>query len=279
MKKVFFLVLELLFFLFLVKEEVFAETAIECDLISAKVQDVSGQPIGNASVTVFINGEPDSLHPVTTREDGSFVYPWPVRGIIYVSITKNGYNSTNFNLTKCTGDIITMQSSTTPTSTPGTRPRCSTTCATNDQCSLATDGCTLCYHGTCINPSNRPFAVPTSSATMDSQKKLCNDDPKCMDCFMRNGIWSAVGCIPSGDLNGFFAWFLEKLVFVASGIAFLLMAFGAFQVLTSAGSPEKVQAGKELITSALAGLVFIILSLFLLKLIGVDILQIPGFGK
>jgi len=100
-----------------------------------------------------------------------------------------------------------------------------------------------------------------------------------MDCFMQDGVWSAIGCIPSGDLNKFVGWFLSKLIFVASGIAFLLMAFGALQILTSAGSPEKVQAGKELITSALAGLIFIILSLFLLKLIGVDILQIPGFGK
>jgi len=58
----------------------------------------------------------------------------------------------------------------------------------------------------------------------------------------------------------------------------LLMAFGALKIITSAGSPESIQAGKELITSALAGLIFIILSLFLLKLIGVDILQIPGFG-
>lgn len=95
----------------------------------------------------------------------------------------------------------------------------------------------------------------------------------------QNEISTALGCIPAGSLNEFVKWFLSKLIFVASGIAFLLMAFGAFKILTSAGSPEKVQAGKELITSALAGLVFIILSLFLLKLIGVDILQIPGFGK
>ena len=92
------------------------------------------------------------------------------------------------------------------------------------------------------------------------------------------GINTAIGCIPTGSLNKFVAWFLSKLIFIASGIAFLLMAFGALKIITSAGSPESIQAGKELITSSLAGLVFIILSLFLLKLIGVDILQIPGFG-
>jgi len=93
------------------------------------------------------------------------------------------------------------------------------------------------------------------------------------------GIKTALGCIPANDLNEFIKWALSKIVFVASGIAFLLMVFGAIQILTSAGNPEKVKAGGELITSALSGLIFIILSFFLLKLIGVDILQIPGLGK
>ena len=89
-------------------------------------------------------------------------------------------------------------------------------------------------------------------------------------------IKTAIGCVPVGDLNEFAGWLLGKIIFVASGIAFLLMAFGAFQIITSAGSPEKAKAGSELITSALSGLLFIILSVFLLKLIGVDILHIPG---
>jgi len=94
----------------------------------------------------------------------------------------------------------------------------------------------------------------------------------------KSGTNTAIGCIPSDNLNEFAGWILSKVVFIASGIAFLLMAFGAFQVITSAGDPKKTQAGKEVITSGLSGLLFIILSIFLLKLIGVDILKIPGFG-
>lgn len=103
-------------------------------------------------------------------------------------------------------------------------------------------------------------------------------DPTCKNKGQPNSINTALGCIPASDLNEFIKWILGKLIFVASGIAFLLMAFGALQILTSAGNPEKIKAGSELITSALSGLLFIILSLFLLKLIGVDILHIPGFG-
>jgi len=93
------------------------------------------------------------------------------------------------------------------------------------------------------------------------------------------GVNTALGCIPTGNLNDFVGWVFKNLVFIASGIAFLLMAFGTIQILTSAGKPESVKAGSELITSAVSGLILIILSVFLLKLIGVDILHIPGFGK
>ena len=91
-----------------------------------------------------------------------------------------------------------------------------------------------------------------------------------------DGTITAIGCIPTNDFNGFVGWLLSKLIFIASGVAFLLMVLGAIQILTSAGNPDKVKAGKELITSALSGLLLVILSIFLLKLIGVDILHIPG---
>ena len=116
-----------------------------------------------------------------------------------------------------------------------------------------------------------------SCSTEASVRSLCKNMPvKCDECVKGGGLWTAVGCIPVSNLNDFIGWLLSKLIFVASGIAFLLMVFGAIQILTSAGNPDKVKAGKELITSALSGLLLVILSIFLLKLIGVDILHIPG---
>ncbi len=60
-------------------------------------------------------------------------------------------------------------------------------------------------------------------------------------------------------------------------IAFLLIVFGGFQIILSAGNPDRVKAGKEMITSAIAGLLLIIFSVFILRLLGHDILEIPGF--
>jgi len=107
----------------------------------------------------------------------------------------------------------------------------------------------------------------------------CNEDcRKCVtpDKNYKGGAWTALGCIPTGDFSEFTAWLLKRIIAVAGGIAFLLVIFGGFRIITSAGDPKGVQAAKETITSALIGLLFIIFSVFLLELIGVKILGIPG---
>jgi len=48
--------------------------------------------------------------------------------------------------------------------------------------------------------------------------------------------------------------------------------------MTSQGSPEAVKSATEQLTSAIIGLLFIILSFVILQIIGVNILHIPGFG-
>jgi len=53
-----------------------------------------------------------------------------------------------------------------------------------------------------------------------------------------------------------------------------LILYASFIFITSQGDKYKVIAGKELLTAAIAGLVFLILSVFLLRVIGVDILGI-----
>lgn len=89
-------------------------------------------------------------------------------------------------------------------------------------------------------------------------------------------INTAIGCIPFGSSNDLAAFFLRWGIGIGSGIAFLLILYGGFQVMTSSGNPEKLKAGQELLTAAITGLIFLIFSVFILRLIGVDILKIPG---
>jgi len=92
-------------------------------------------------------------------------------------------------------------------------------------------------------------------------------------------IPTAIGMVNVNSPSDFIVWVLRFALGIGGGIAFLLMLIGSFQIITSAGNPSKIQAGKELITSALTGLLMIIFSVFLLKLIGRDILNIPQFGS
>lgn len=61
---------------------------------------------------------------------------------------------------------------------------------------------------------------------------------------------------------------------LGSGIAFLLGIYGAFLIATASGDPEKVQAGKELITSAILGVVVIIFAVTILAVTGETILKL-----
>ncbi len=119
----------------------------------------------------------------------------------------------------------------------------------------------------CIDTDCSTVTPPSSGGTATSGCDNCSE-----------GICTAIGCIDVSSAEGFVSSLLKLAVGIGGGIAFLLIIFGVFQILTSTGNPEKIQAGQQLITSAIAGLLLIIFSLFLLELIGVKILKIPGFG-
>jgi hypothetical protein len=104
---------------------------------------------------------------------------------------------------------------------------------------------------------------------------LCQGEESCSNCFNNEGAWTALGCIPTDPLE-LAKWALPYFFGLGGLAAFGLIVFSGLQLMTSSGDPHKVQAAKETITSALTGLIFIILSLFLLRLIGVDILGLPG---
>ncbi|OGG01615.1 hypothetical protein A2Z33_07555 [Candidatus Gottesmanbacteria bacterium RBG_16_52_11] len=99
----------------------------------------------------------------------------------------------------------------------------------------------------------------------------------CNDCFLGGGAWTSIGCI-QGEPTEFLSTVLSLGIGIAGGIAFLLILLGGFQILTSSGNPEQLTAGKELVTSAVTGLILIIFSVFLLRIIGVNVLGLPGFA-
>ncbi len=81
------------------------------------------------------------------------------------------------------------------------------------------------------------------------------------------------------DPTNFVRNFFGILLSLAGGIALILIIISGYRLMASGGNPEKVQAAREQLTSAIVGLLFIIFSLSILQIIGVDILKIPGFSR
>lgn len=92
------------------------------------------------------------------------------------------------------------------------------------------------------------------------------------------GIKTAIGCVHTNPAE-LTKDVLTFVLGIGGGIAFLMMLLGAFQMLTSAGNPETLNAGRERLTSAMIGLLLIIFAVLLMQIIGVGILNLPGFGK
>ncbi len=92
-------------------------------------------------------------------------------------------------------------------------------------------------------------------------------------------IYTAIGCIPilneATGQDDFIIYVVRWSTGVAGGIAFLLILLAGFQIMTSQGNPERLKAGQELLTSAIAGLILLIFSVFILEFIGVRILGLP----
>lgn len=133
----------------------------------------------------------------------------------------------------------------------------------------------------CFCRSSKPtFAAAVSLCKMISNTKERAECENCFDIGKKAskdiGVWTAFGCVYS-DLGKFIS---EKLlgwgVGLAGVVALLCIIYAAFTLQTSAGNPEQIKKAQELLTSCIMGLMLIVFSVFILRLIGVNILMIPG---
>lgn len=91
------------------------------------------------------------------------------------------------------------------------------------------------------------------------------------------GIWTGIGCVKTTLTT-----FIQETVFgigigLAGIVALGCMIYSAFLLQTSQGNAEKITTAQDMMKSCIFGLLLIIFSVFILRVIGVNILQIPGF--
>jgi hypothetical protein len=89
-----------------------------------------------------------------------------------------------------------------------------------------------------------------------------------------NQLDTAIGCISYDNPADVITRLLALGAAIGGVVAIGLVALGAGTILTSAGEPEKLMEGREMITNALMGLAMIVLSVFVLEFLGVQILGI-----
>jgi len=123
--------------------------------------------------------------------------------------------------------------------------------------------------GSSATPTVPPTTPPTNPPT--TQPDPNND----IFCNNHDQINTAIGCIPVlSNTNDFISFVLKWAIGIGGGIAFLLIVYASFMITTSSGNPDRLKAGQELLTSAIAGLIMLIFSIFILRIIGINILGI-----
>lgn len=90
-------------------------------------------------------------------------------------------------------------------------------------------------------------------------------------------INTALGCVPV-QTTAFVGWLLPYLFGIAGGVAFLKMVGGFISIATSSGDAKAVAGAQEEITAAIVGLLVAVFALFILRLITLKILVIPGIN-
>lgn len=166
----------------------------------------------------------------------------------------------------------------------GYQSLCNTTdleCNSSDRCELKSCGnqgqqcCSGGYQSQCNSPTlkcERGTCIINTGSSGSAGTTIPVYDPGCTPG-STDTVKTALGCLPT-DPKAFVNKAVPWAIYLGAGIAFLLGVFGALMIVLSAGNPEKMQAGKEMITSAIGGLILIVFAVFILRVVGVDILRI-----
>lgn len=133
-----------------------------------------------------------------------------------------------------------------------------------------------CIDPNVSNPNTSMIEMCTKYLSFSSSN--LNELQRCIGCANNNGMWTGMGCLPL-DINALISSFvLSAGIGIGGGFALLCIIYSAFMMQSSQGNPEKLKKAQEMITSCIMGLMLIIFSVLIMKIIGVNILRIPGFG-
>ncbi len=139
------------------------------------------------------------------------------------------------------------------------------------------DACRRCIYP---NASNNPSSKQTLRlGSLEFQENIPPTPYPGRQYTMIGCIRTNLGSFREKGAAGNVVQTLLNIVFsIAGGLGFLFLMYGAFIVLTSQTSPERVNYGKRVIVGAIVGIIFTVGAVFLVNLLASGVLNIPGFG-
>jgi len=159
-------------------------------------------------------------------------------------------------------------------------------CATCDLCGFCQlNGTPKPTPGNWESCRNCLYPALTGSSA-DSMETLRVDPATNIPITPQSGThYTMIGCVSTGDAfvnsgaaSGLVNKLLDLIFKTVGAIAFLYLIYGAFLILSSRSEPERLNQGKGMVYGALIGLIFSLMSVFLVNLIAQGILRIPGFS-
>src|SRR3989344_91266 len=106
-----------------------------------------------------------------------------------------------------------------------------------------------------------------------SSPVLCRLNPNALD-EDPEGVSTAIGCIPITNINLTTQFFLRWALGVGGGIALFLIAISGIRIMTTRGDPKRLQDARDTLSAAIAGLVLIVLSVFLVRFLAEALLAL-----
>jgi hypothetical protein len=119
-------------------------------------------------------------------------------------------------------------------------------------------------------PTPKP-PLPPCAAKLQRESGPSQTPLKCEA--VTTGLGITLWTDPEAFVKSIFAFLLS----ISGGILLALIIYSGYQMMTSRGDPERIKAAQERITSAIVGFLFLVFSVMLLEIIGVNILRLPGF--
>lgn len=125
-------------------------------------------------------------------------------------------------------------------------------------------------NGFCCEPLT-PTPAPTETPVPPPPPCLTDTNGNCY------AVGTGFGAV-SIDVSSFIGSLFSILLSFSGGVILLVIIFAGYRLMSSQGDPEKIKTAREMLTAGVIGLLFVIFSVTILRIIGVDILHIPGLS-